>query len=158
MQKGGGSISLWGRMTSEGIGDLVFYNGRVNGQTYVHVIGDTLIRFIKRKFNATDSFMLIQDNAPSHISNYAMKFFKANGIPVMSCRSTSPDLNSIENICDIIDDRLKTMRPRNLKELQSMIEQIWDNITEETCKKLVDSMPRRLKSCPRVKGGTMCKY
>ena len=58
----------------------------------------------------------------------------------------------------MIDDRLKTMWPRNLKELQSIIQQIWDNTTEKTCKKLVDSMPRPLKSCQRVKGGTMCKY
>ena len=54
MQKGGGSISLLGCMTSEEIGDLVFYDGRVNGQTYIHVIGDTLICFIKRRFNAND--------------------------------------------------------------------------------------------------------
>ena len=66
--------------------------------------------------------------------------------------------NPIENVCDIIDNRLKTMRSKNLKELQSMIQQIWDNITEETCKKLVDSMLRRLKRCQRVKGATMCKY
>ena len=39
-----------------------------------------------------------------------------------------------------------------------MIEQIWDKIAEEICKKLVDSMLRRLKSCQRVKGGIMCKY
>ena len=129
MQNGGGSINLWDCMTSEGISDLVFKDGRVNGQTYIHVIGDTLIRFIKRKFNANNSFMLMQDNAPPHTSNYAMKFFKTNGIPIMSCPSTSPDLNPIENICDIIDDRLKTMQSRNLKELQSMIQQIWDHIT-----------------------------
>ena len=120
--------------------------------------GDTLIHFIKRRFNANDSFMLMQDNTPPHIRNYAMKFFKANDIPVMSRPSTSSDLNPIENICDIIDDRLKTMRPRNLKQLQTMIQQIWDNITEETCKTLVDSMLRRLKIFQRVKGGTMCKY
>ena len=92
MHKWGDSISLWGCMTSKGIGDLVFYDGRVNGQTYIHVIGDTLRRFIKRRFNGNDSFMLMQDNAPPHTSNYGMKFFKANGIPVMYCRSTSPDL------------------------------------------------------------------
>ena len=92
MQKGGGKISLWGCMTSEGIGDLVCYDGRVNGQMYIHVIGDTLIRFIKRRFNANDSFMLMQDNAPPYTCNYAMKFFKANILPVMSCRFTSADL------------------------------------------------------------------
>ena len=111
-------------MTSEEISDLVFYDGRVNGQTYIHVIGDTLIRFIKRRFNANDSFMLMQDNAPPHTCNYAMKFFKANGIPVMFWPSTSPNPNPIENICDIIDDRSETMRSRNLKGLQSMIQQI----------------------------------
>ena len=94
MQKegGGGKISLWGCMTSEGIGDLVFYDDRVNGKTYIRVIGHTLIHFIKRMFNANDSFMLTQHNALPHTCNYAMKFFKANGIPVMSCPSTSPDL------------------------------------------------------------------
>ena len=103
MQKEGGRISLLGCMTSEGIDDLVFYDGRVNGETYIHVIGDTLIHFIKRRFNDNDSFMLMQDNTPPHTCNYAIKFFKTNNIPVMSCRSTSSDLNPIENICDIID-------------------------------------------------------
>ena len=98
--------------------------GDVDVQTYIHVIGDTLIRFIKRRLNANDSFMLMQDNAPPHTCNYAMKFFKTVGIPVKSCPSTSPNLNPIENIWDIIDDRLKTMRSRNLQELQSMIQQI----------------------------------
>ena len=77
----------------------------------------------------------------------------------MSCQvHIVRSFNPIENICDIIDDRLKTMPTRNLKELQSMVQQIWDNITEETCKKLVDPMPHRLKIFQRVKGGTMCKY
>ena len=48
MQKGGGSINLWSCMTSAKIDNLVLYDGRVNGQTYVHVIGDALIHFIKR--------------------------------------------------------------------------------------------------------------
>ena len=89
-------------MTSQRIGDLVFYDGRVNDQTYIHVIGDTLIRFIKRRFKANDSYMLMQNNSPSHTCNYAMKFFKANGIPVVSCRSTSPDLLTQLKIFEIL--------------------------------------------------------
>ena len=96
-----------GCMTSEGIVDLVFYDGHVNGETYIHVIGHTLRRFIKRRFNANNSFMLMQDNAPSHRCNYATKFFKANSIPVMSWPFTSLKLNPIENTWDIIEDRLK---------------------------------------------------
>ena len=145
-------------MTSEGVGDLVFYEGRVNGQTYIHLIGDTLIHFIKRTFGAKDSFLLMQDNATPHTSKYAMNFFKKNKIPVMKWPPSSPDLNPIENLWNIIDDRLTKMRPKNLKELTSMIQQIWTNINRDTCRKLVDSMPRRLKSCQLVKGGTMSKY
>ena len=37
-QKRGGKISLWVCITREEIGDLVFYDGCVNGQTYIHVI------------------------------------------------------------------------------------------------------------------------
>ena len=92
-------------------------------------------RFLKRRFNANDGFMSMQHNAPPHTSNYMMKFFKANGTPVMSRSSASPDLNPIENIWVTIDDQLKTIRARNLKELQSMIQQIWNSITQETCKK-----------------------
>ena len=54
MQKSGGKISLWVCMTSEGIDDLVFYDGRVNGQTYTHIIGDTLRHFIKRRFKGNE--------------------------------------------------------------------------------------------------------
>ena len=33
MQNGGGSVSVWGCMTSSGLSNLVFYEGRVNGGT-----------------------------------------------------------------------------------------------------------------------------
>ena len=60
--------------------------------------------------------MLMQDNAQPHTCNYATKFFKANGILVMSWPSTtSPDLNPIENICDIIDDLLKNNAAKKFK-------------------------------------------
>lgn len=158
MQKGGGSVSLWGCMTSAGVGELVFYEGRVNGQTYIQLIGDALISFIDRTFGPNDQFLFMQDNAPPHTSQFAMNFFRTNNIPVIKWPAVSPDLNPIENQWDIIDDRLKQMRPKTLNELQTMIRQIWSSITRETCKRLVDTMPRRLKQCQLAKGGTMSRY
>ena len=145
-------------MTSSGLSDLVFYEGRVNGQTYIQLIGNTLIRYIKQTFGVNDRFLFMQDNAPAHTSKYAMNFFKKNKIPVMKWPASSLDLNVIENMWNIIDEPLKNMRSKNLKDLQSMIQQIWTNIDHDTCKRLVDSMPRRLKSCQLAKGGTMSKY
>lgn len=117
-------------MTSVGVGDLVFYEGRVNSQTYIQLIGDSLTRFIKLTFNVNDKFLFMQDNAPPHTSNHATSFFKKNSIPVMKWAESSPDLNPIENIWAIIHDRLTEMRPKNLKELQLMIQQIYHDISE----------------------------
>lgn len=39
-----------------------------------------------------------------------------------------------------------------------MIERIQTGIRPETCKRLVDTIPRRLKTCQMGRGGTMNKY
>ena len=159
MQKGGGSVSVWGCMTSAGTGPLVFYEGRVNGQAYIQIIGDALPRFIGAVFSKkSDNWLYMQDNAPPHKSKFAMKWFERNNIPVMQWPPSSPDLNPIENLWDMIDERLKKMHPKTLVQLKAMIKEIWADFEANTCKHLVDSMPRRLKQCQIVKGGTMSKY
>ena len=65
----------------------------------------------------------------------------------MKWPSVSPDLNPIENLWDFIDNELRKMKPTNVKELEQMIQTIWDRITCFQCKVLVDSMPRRIDRC-----------
>ena len=159
LQKGGGSISLWGYMTSTGVGSLIFYDGRVNAHSYLQLIGDALPAFINSRFGTSPGgFWYMQDNARPHVSSFAKKFFKRNEIPLLEWPPTSPDLNPIENLWDMIDNQLRTMHPKNLMELKQMIEQIWIKFTLVTCKELVDSMPRSLERCVLVRGGTMNKY
>ena len=138
-------------MTSADVGNLVFYEGSVNGQSYIQLVGDSLIGFI-------DSFVFTQDDAPPHESKHAMNFFEQNQISITRWLATSPDLNPIENMWNIIDNQLKSMRPNSLVQLQTMVQHIWTDTDPANCKGLVASMPRRLKSCQLVKGGTMSKY
>ena len=50
------------------------------------------------------------------------------------------------------------MKLTNVKELEQMIQTIWDRITCLQCKVLVDSMPRRIDRCIKCDGGTFSKY
>jgi transposase len=159
MQKGGGCVSVWGCMTSAGTGPLMFYEGRVNGRDYIQIIGDVLPAFINNRFSSTSGDCLyMQDNAPPHNSVFAKKIFERKKISLLNWPPTSPDLNPLENLWDMIDNQLKKMHPKNLMDLKQMIEQIWNSFQPETCKGLVDFMPRRLQQCKIVRGGTMSKY
>ena len=68
IQGGGGSVSVWGLMTANGVGPLVFYDGRMNGQNYINVIESKLLPYIKKNFGPNDSWWYVEDNAPCHKS------------------------------------------------------------------------------------------
>ncbi|CAF1586888.1 unnamed protein product [Rotaria magnacalcarata] len=48
VQGGGGSINVWGIMTAKGVAPLVFYDGRMNGPTYISVIEPVSLPFIEK--------------------------------------------------------------------------------------------------------------
>ena len=50
------------------------------------------------------------------------------------------------------------MKPTNVKELEQMIQAIWNAITCLQCKVLISSMPRRIDRCIKSAGGTFSKY
>ena len=158
VQGGGGSISVWGAMTAKGVGPLVFYDGRLNGQNYINLIEPELLPYIKKNFDRSDSYYFVQDNAPCHKSVFSMNWFNKNKINVLDWPAVSPDFNVIENLWDILVKKLVNHRLNNVYDLQQAILKLWSEISTETCENLVRSMPRRIKKCVRVKGNTSSKY
>ena len=126
---------------------------------YIRLIEEALPMFIENTFDSGNTqWAFMQDNAPPHRSNYAMKWFKDKKISLLKWPATSPDLNPIENLCDYIDKELQKMKPKNVTELQDMIQHIWRSITPIRCQPLVNSMSRRVNKCVKSKGGTFAKY
>ena len=99
--------------------------------------------------------MLMHDNAPSHRSKYTLKRFKNKGITINKWSAVSPNLNPRENLLDLIDKKLKKT---NVKELEQIIQTIWNEFTCLQCKVLIGSMSCRIDRCMKGAGRTYSKY
>lgn len=61
----------------------------------------------------------------------------------------SRDINPIENLWAIIDEKIPTKKRSNKQEFIKLIKETWDTVGIEMTAKLVDSMPHRLLSCEK---------
>lgn len=159
VQGGGGHVSVWGCMSGGARGPLVMYSGKVNGPAYIKIIEEALPMFIEKTFDSSNKeWLFMQDNAPPHRSAYSKKWFKGNHINLLKWPAASPDLNPIENLWDHIDKELRKMKPKNVGELEQMMQDIWHSVTPIYCQRLVNTMRNRMKQCIKSRGGAFQKY
>ena len=98
--------------------------------------------------------VFMQDGAPCHRPKVVSEFLRQQRIKVLDWPGNSPDLNPIENLWDILKDKVADKQPTSAKHLQEVIKESWvKDLTREYCSTLVASMPRRLQAVIEAKGG-----
>ena len=90
---GRGSIMVWGCISYQGQGKLIFVDTLMNAEAYVNIIREHLID--SELFSNHLRPILQQDNDPKHTSKRARDFFVINNISVLLWPAQSPDLNII---------------------------------------------------------------
>lgn len=65
----------------------------------------------------------------------------------------SPDLNPIEMLWSIIDKKLAATPIYSKTALQQRLNEEWNNIDQDLCVRLIQSMPERVRKCLKAKGG-----
>jgi hypothetical protein len=78
-----------------------------------------------------------------------------HSIPILDWMTQSPDLNLIENLWNHLDYQVRKRKPlpKSKQELIKVIQEEWQKITIKTCHRLILSMPNRVKTVIKAKGG-----
>ncbi|GFT00324.1 transposable element Tcb1 transposase [Trichonephila clavipes] len=91
-----------------------------------------------------------QDNARPHKARVSQDYILT--VTTLHCPARSSDLSPIEYIWDHLVRRVG--HPTSLNELEAMLQQIWNEMSQDIIQNLYASMPDRIASCIRAGGGS----
>jgi transposase len=106
-----------------------------------------------RKLGLKRELIFQQDHDPNHTAYIIDDFLEQNGIEKLPWPAQSPDLNPIEHLWDEMERRMRAKCPKNKNEMKKLFVETWNNIGSDVTKKLVESMPRRIRQVILNKGG-----
>lgn len=144
-------IMIWGCFSGKGRGSIFFMkpNEMVNAKKYIEILEAKLPSVMS--VHAATVFQ--QDGAPCHTAKVVQKWFKDKKIDVLEWPGNSPDLNTIENLWELLKRRVASKCPKNLQDLIYWLKVTWcREVTPELCAKLAESMPKRIKAIIANKG------
>ncbi|OQS55800.1 Transposable [Ecytonucleospora hepatopenaei] len=147
---GGGKIMVWGCFSSQGVGNLVRIDGKMDSKQYLSILRNNLEESIE-KLKISDPIFL-QDNDPKHTSGLIKEYLTRCEFDTLDWPSQSPDMNPIENLWGIFKGNIGNFIAKNDDHLWEKVQVEWYKITPETCQKLVRSMKKRVLALFEAKG------
>lgn len=155
VKHGGGSVMVWGCFAGSRVGDLYRVSGTLNQNGYHSILQRHAIPSGMRLVG--QRFILQQDNDPKHKSklcqNYLRKKEQDGKLENMEWPAQSPDLNPIELVWDELDRRVKAKQPTSATHLWELLQQTWEELSEEYLISIVERMPRVCSAVISAKGG-----
>ncbi|GFU08402.1 transposable element Tcb2 transposase [Trichonephila clavipes] len=120
--------------------------GVMTAQRYVHdILQPHVFPLLQRLPRATFQ----QDNAQPYTARVSQDSLRTVTIP---WPDRSPDLSLIEQIWDHLGRRVG--HPTSLKELEARLQEIWNEMSQDIIQIFYASMPDRIASCIRARGGS----
>ena len=135
--------------------------GTTSAKIYIENVGGTMccktlkneLKQSTAKLLGKTSIVFQHDLAPWDTSDTVRHKIDKMKLNVLDWPSKSSDLNPIEMLWSILDEKLASEPIYSKSALINRLQEEWNSIDQELCIKLVDSMPERIRKCLRAKGG-----
>lgn len=127
VKHGGGSVMVWGCISSEGVGKLVFIEGIMNKTYYLNLLKENL-RSSAKDMGILHTFKFYQDNDPKHTAKIVQEWMLYNCPKIIKTPAQSPDLNAIENVWHFLETQIRKHEITNKDSLKRALKEEWSKI------------------------------
>lgn len=155
VKHGGGSIMVWGCITSKGVGQLHQVVGNMDSKQYTKILQESLLCTLEDHETHPDQFIFQQDLDSKHTSSVTQCWLNNHNIDVLNWAPNSPDMNIIKHVWHCVDTKihLQSPLPSNLSELWVAVQEEWRNLEPDYISSLFEGMPWCVKALVEAQGG-----
>jgi hypothetical protein len=136
---------------------LSFYSGSLTAVDYQEILAKSLLPAAEAMFESRgNSWELQQDKASCHTAKSTKKWLADQGVAVLDSWPTKgDDINPIENLWAILDERLSRRRFTTLAGMKKTLVQEWDILSQDLLDNLINAIPDRLRRITLASGGSI---
>lgn len=153
------SVMVWAGILNEQIFGPYFFDGTVNGDTYLEMLGDSLLPELHYRGIDPKEIYFQQDGAPPHFrrdvrhwldENFPMWIGRAGPFP---WPARSPDLTPLDFfLWGFIKHKVYETQPRDMGELIMRIREAFTLISPEMLKRVRTNVLNRVRLCIDTQG------
>lgn len=155
-------MHVWAAISYTGRSCLYIFESTVNGEEYTHCLDKALLPSLYEKewmgLDKKTKYIFQQDGASPHTCNWTQAWLKKlpkhiRGLTKKEWPARSPDLNLIERLWAILQNKVVERLPQSRDDLKKVVEDEWWAIDQQVIRNLYSGMQHRVEKCIAKEGG-----
>lgn len=153
-------LMIWGGISSHYKTELIIWKEgeTMDAKSYMTDVFDRIKLDDGMNLAYPDGWVLQQDNAKPHTAEVVKEYFDGKGWDILPWSAHSPDLNIIEQVWGWMKRRIEELNPQTIEDLETIIIAVWESVTFEHIRNLVNSILKRLAFVRREHGGQITRH
>ena len=146
-------VHVWACFSSKGWGNIFCFTKNLNTALMCNIYKRQLLPSSKKMFgDDVNSWSLVEDNDPKHMSKKCKDLKCELGINRLDFPPQSGDQNPIENVWAVLKSNVAERQPKSIKALKRCIKKEWAKLPVDFAQRLVVSMPHRIEAVINASG------